>query len=362
MREIQYLTLEQLMEENTRFRQTFLLGNAQDLTAMTGCTAIIAPAGAVCGVDVRGGSPGTRDTDALNPLCNRQTVHGILLSGGSAFGLDAVGGLMKLLEEKGIGRDVGVTVVPNVCSAVLFDLKCGDFRIRPDASMGKAAGNAAFLHQPFLSGNYGAGTGATVGKRNGAENAMKGGLGSAVCRCGRLYAAAIFAVNCVGDVIEHGRILAGARKAGSMDFAGSEQLILQSAEAEKDLFSIRSAADRESEGEGNTVIGVILTNADLNKAQSTRLASQGHNAIARTVYPAHSIYDGDTVFAMASGEVSASQDAVGVLAAHAAEEAILDAVRSAQTWGPYLSAADRMAAYSTKAPHSSCRRTCFSQP
>lgn len=294
MREIQYLTLEQLMEENTRFRQTFLLGNAQDLTAMTGCTAIIAPAGAVCGVDVRGGSPGTRDTDALNPLCNRQTVHGILLSGGSAFGLDAVGGLMKLLEEKGIGRDVGVTVVPNVCSAVLFDLKCGDFRIRPDASMGKAAGNAAFLHQPFLSGNYGAGTGATVGKRNGAENAMKGGLGSAVCRCGRLYAAAIFAVNCVGDVIEHGRILAGARKAGSMDFAGSEQLILQSAEAEKDLFSIRSAADRESEGEGNTVIGVILTNADLNKAQSTRLASQGHNAIARTVYPAHSIYDGDT--------------------------------------------------------------------
>lgn len=338
MTEIQCLTLAQLAEEDDGFRSTFLTGNAQNLTAMTGCTAVIAPKGAVCGVDVRGGSPGTRDTDALNPICNREAVHGILLSGGSAYGLDAAGGLMQLLEEKGIGRDVGVTVVPNVCSAVLFDLKCGDYRIRPDAAMGRAAGEAAFLRQPFHSGNYGAGTGATVGKRNGLENAMKGGLGSAAFRYGRLYAAAIFAVNCVGDVVENGQILAGARKAGSMDFAGSEELILQSAEAEKDLFSARP--DR-TEGDGNTVIGVILTNADLTKSQATRLASQGHNAIARAIRPAHSIYDGDTVFALASGEVPASQDAVGILAARAAQEAILNAVRSAQTWGSCLSVSDR---------------------
>lgn len=307
----------------------FLIGQAQDEKAMTGCTAIIAPNGAVCGVDVRGGSPGTRDTDALNPLCNRKVVHAVVLSGGSSFGLDAAGGLMRLLEEKGIGRDVGVTVVPNVCAAILFDLACGSATVRPDAAMGRQAGENAFSGAPFYSGNFGAGTGATVGKSNGLKNAMKGGVGFSAFRYGALYAAAVFAVNCVGDIVENGKIIAGARKEGSLDFADSEALILKSSAHEKDFFS------------GNTVIGCVMTNAALTKPQATRLAAQGHNAIARAVRPAHSLYDGDTVFALCSGKVQASPDSVGILAAHAAEGAILNAVRSSETYGEYLSHKER---------------------
>ncbi len=308
----------------------FMVGQAQDETAMTGCTAIIAKKGAVCGVDVRGGSPGTRDTDALNPLCNRQEVHAVLLSGGSSFGLDTASGLMQLLEERKIGRDVGVTVVPNVCAAILFDLKCGDYRVRPDAEMGRLAGENAFKGLPFQSGNYGAGTGATIGKSLGLKNAMKGGVGAAAFRQGDLIAGAVFAVNCVGDILENGEIIAGVRKEDGITFADSESVILNSYAKEKDLFS------------GNTVIGCIMTNAALNKAQATRLAAQGQNAIARVVYPAHSIYDGDTVFALCSGQVETSPDAIGVLARHAAEEAIIDAVKSARTYGDYLSYQDRM--------------------
>lgn len=308
----------------------FLIGQAQDEAAMTGCTAIIAPNGAVCGVDVRGGSPGTRDTDALNPLCNRKEVHAVLLSGGSSFGLDAAGGLVQLLEEKKIGRDVGVTVVPNVCSAILFDLKCGSCQIRPNAEMGRAAGENAFLGVPFHSGNYGAGTGATIGKSLGLKNAMKGGVGAAAFRHGDLIAGAIFAVNCVGDILENGEIIAGVRRDDGLTFADSEAVILHSYAGEKDLFS------------GNTVIGCIITNAALTKAQATRLAAQGQNAIARTVRPSHSIYDGDTVFSLCSGRVQASPDAVGILGAHAAEAAIIDAVKSAQSYGDYLSYQERI--------------------
>lgn len=313
----------------TRFPD-FLIGQAQDITAMTGCTAIIAPKGAVCGVNVRGGSPGTRDTDALNPLCNRKEVHAVLLSGGSSFGLDAAGGLMRLLEEKQIGRDVGVTVVPNICSAILFDLKCGDFRVRPDEAMGRAAGENAFLSLPFQSGNYGAGTGATIGKSNGLENAMKGGIGAAAFRHKDLIVSAVFAVNCVGDIVENGKIIAGARERGSLSFADSETLILNAYDKEKDFFS------------SNTVIGCIMTNAAFTKSQAARLAAQGHNAIAKTVHPAHSIYDGDTIFALCSGKVPTSPDSVGILAVHAAQAAILDAVKSAKSYGDYLSYRERL--------------------
>lgn len=251
----------------------FLIGQAQDETAMTGCTAIIAPQGAVCGVDVCGGSPGTRDTDALNPLCNRKEVHAVLLSGGSSFGLDAAGGLMGLLEERKIGRDVGITVVPNVCSAILFDLKCGNYKIRPDSAMGRKAGENAFMKLPFQSENFGAGTGATIGKSAGLKNAMKGGIGAAAFRHGYLTAAAVFAVNCVGDIIENGQIIAGARLNNSLDFADSETVILNSYADEKDFFS------------GNTVIGCIITNASLTKPQAARLVSKGQNAIAQLYTP-----------------------------------------------------------------------------
>lgn len=308
----------------------FLIGQAQDEIAMTGCTTIIAEKGAVCGVDVRGGSPGTRDTDALNPLCNRKEVHAVVLSGGSSFGLDAASGVMQLLEERKIGRDVGVTVVPNVCQAILFDLKCGSSEVRPDARMGRVAAENAFKREPFQSGNYGAGTGATIGKSFDLKHAMKGGVGAAAFRHGELTAAAVFAVNCVGDILENGEIIAGVRGTDGITLVDSETVILNSYDGEKDLFS------------GNTVIGCIMTNAKLTKAQATRLAGQGQNAIARAVHPAHSIFDGDTVFTLCSGKVETSMDAVGILATHAAEAAIIDAVKSADSYGDYLSYKERI--------------------
>jgi len=296
------------------------IGQAQNFNAATGCTVIICEDGAICGVDVRGGSPGTRDTDALNPINNRKCVHAILLSGGSAFGLDAAGGVMKYLEEHKIGRDVGVTIIPNVCAAILFDLKCGDYKIRPDEKMGYEACENAFLHQPVKSGNFGAGTGATIGKIRGAAYAMKGGIGKSAFRHEDLFVGAIMAVNCVGDILDNktGKIMAGARKDDGKSFIGSESVILDEYQRKTDFFS------------GNTIIGCVITNAALDKSQANKLASLGQNGIARAVRPAHSIYDGDTVFTMCTGEVEATLDAVGILAAAAVEEAIIDAIRSAE--------------------------------
>lgn len=303
----------------------FLIGQEQDLKAMTGCTVIIAPDGAVCGVDVRGGSPVTRDTAALNPLCNRNKVHSVVLCGGSSYGLDAAGGVMKLLEERKIGRDVGVTVVPNVCAAMLYDLKCGSSVIRPDAEMGYSAAMKAFNREIFRSGSYGAGTGATVGTIGGIENAMKGGVGISVLRFESLIVGAAFVVNCVGDIYENGKIIAGARNPDGKGFADSEQIMLAHYDNQKDFFS------------ENTIIGCIMTNADLTKSQASKLASFGQNGIARAVKPSHTVFDGDTVFALCSGRVKASLDAVGILASHAVEKAIADAVKSAESYDKYIS-------------------------
>lgn len=179
----------------------FRIGHEQDINAANDCTVIICEKGTVAGVDVRGGSPGTRDTDALDPVNNRKETHVVLLSGGSSFGLDAAGGVMRYLEERGIGRNVGVTCVPNVCGAILFDLKCGDYKVRPDAEMGyRACLNAGSL--PLAQGSIGAGTGATIGKASGLTNAMKGGIGACAFRQGKLLVGAVIAVNCVGDVYD----------------------------------------------------------------------------------------------------------------------------------------------------------------
>ncbi|MDR3170218.1 MAG: P1 family peptidase [Treponema sp.] len=311
----------------------FRIGQAQNLDAATGCTVIISENGAVCGVDVRGGSPGTRDTDALNPIANRKQVHAVLFAGGSAFGLDAAGGVMRFLEERGIGRDVSVTCVPNVCAAVLFDLKCGDHQVRPDEQMGYAASENAFAGKPFQSGNCGAGTGATLGKTRGMAYAMKGGIGCAALRYGDLVVAAVVAVNCVGDVVEQGKIIAGMRDNDGITFADSECIILEAYQHDKDFFSGK-AVDRGTAieaGDGNTVLACIITNAKLDKAGATRLAAQGQNGIARCIRPAHSVFDGDTVFALCSGIVPATSDAVGILGSRAVEDAIIDAVKSARS-------------------------------
>jgi L-aminopeptidase/D-esterase-like protein len=314
----------------------FKIGHASNFEAATGCTVIICKKGAVCGVDVRGGSPVTRDTDALNPINNREKVHAIVLAGGSSFGLDSASGVMKYLEENNIGRDVGVTVVPNVSGAILFDLKCGDYRIRPDASMGYEACVEAFKNASWKSGNYGVGTGAILGTTLGIERAMKGGIGSCALHHDNLLVGAVIAVNCVGDIYDYeaGKIIAGIRSDDGKGFYNSEKAILERYKIRVDMFS------------GNTVIGTIITNANLSKSQATKLAAVAHNGIARVVRPSHTMYDGDTIFTLCTGDVDSNIDAVGILACKAVEAAILDAVKSANSFGIYPSSKDYLASFS----------------
>ena len=302
----------------------FSVGQVENLEAGTGCTVILCPEGAVTGVDVRGGSPGTRDTDALAPTCNREHVHSVVLTGGSAFGLDAAGGVAKKLEEMGIGRDVMVTVVPNVCAAVLFDLKFGRMDIRPDQAMGYAACEKALEGGPFQEGNHGAGTGCTVGKIRGPQFAMKGGIGACAYRQGDLMVGAIVACNAMGDVLEKGRIIAGSRNDDDTGFADSEEWLIANGRRQKDIFSGKFVGE-------NTVIGCVITNASLNKAQANKLAAVAQNGIARAVRPANATFDGDAVFAMCRGTVPADPDAVGSMAARAVEEAIVRSVKMAET-------------------------------
>ncbi len=315
-----------MQEINIQTIPGFYIGNAQDLEAATGCTVILCEQGAVCGVDVRGGSPGTRDTDALNPVNNRTQTHAVVLAGGSSFGLDAAGGVMRFLEERKIGRDVGVTVVPNVCAAILFDLKCGAADVRPDAAMGYEACKQAY-NGMWTEGSVGAGTGATIGKARGKAFAMKGGLGTAAFQQGELMVGAVMAVNCVGDIFDSqtGQIIAGALNDDKISMADSQRVLLESYDDGKDLFS------------GNTIIGCIISNARMHKAQATKLAMLGHNGIARAVRPAHSVFDGDTMFAMCTGHITANFDAVGILAAEAVRCAILNAVKQADSLGQRIS-------------------------
>ncbi len=307
----------------------FHIGNAQNKEAGTGCTVIICEEGAVAGVDIRGGSPGTRETDALNPSNLRQSIHAVMLAGGSAFGLDSAGGAMQFLEEKGIGRDVAVTKVPIVCGAILFDLKCGDYKIRPDQKMGYEACRNAYEERP-LEGNYGAGTGTTIGKAKEIDFAMKGGLGMACLQTGDLKVGAVMAVNCVGDIYDcqENRLIAGTLNEDKRTLADSEKIMLSDYGDKTDLFS------------GNTIIGTVITNAKITKAQATKLAAVSHNGIARAVRPAHTIFDGDTIFTMASGKVDASLDAVAILSVRAVEQAIINAVKKAETAYGYKSYRD----------------------
>lgn len=316
-------------QENTLRRirveevQEFRTAQVTDTEAATGCTLILCPEGSVCGVDVRGGAPGTRDIAGLSPFCAEKIVHAVLLSGGSAFGLDAAGGVMQCLEERRIGRDVGVTVVPGVCEAILFDLKSGNSMVRPDKAMGYEVCLRALEGMSWRSGRVGAGTGATVGKGAGRDYLMKGGTGCCVLQYGELYVGAIMAVNCVGDIYdpETGEKIAGSRAERGFGLSASELGILREYGTSTDIFSGKSE---------NTIIGCLFTNAELDKGQAAKLASLGQNGIARVVYPAHTVFDGDTVFAMAAGKLRAALDAVGVLASHAASLAVCDAVRSAR--------------------------------
>lgn len=296
------------------------VGHAHNLDAATGCTVVICKEGALAGVDVRGGAPGTRETDLLNPVNMVQKIHAIVLSGGSAFGLDAASGVMKFLEEKKIGFDVGVTRVPIVCGAVLFDLAIGDFKVRPDEKMGYQACQNATNRPCSPHGNVGAGTGATVGKIMGMNRAMKSGLGTYAVRSGDLKVGALVAVNCLGDVNDPqtGEKLAGPLSEDGQKIIDTETIMADAYAEKKNLFG------------GNTTIGIVATNAALDKAQATKLASMAQNGYARTMSPAHTMFDGDTIFALSTGVVTADLSVVGLLAARVMERAVVSAVKNTQ--------------------------------
>lgn len=296
------------------------VGHAQDLKAATGCTVILSEEGATVGVDVRGGAPGTRETDLLNPVNLVQKVHAIILGGGSAFGLDAAAGAMQYLEERNVGFDVQVTKVPIVCGAVLFDLTIGDYRVRPDKAMGyQACLNASSTE--CKQGSIGAGTGATVGKILGTERAMKSGLGCYALETEALKVGALVAVNCLGDVVDplSAKRLAGPLNEDMQSFADTEEIMINSYFDKKNLFS------------GNTTIGVVATNATFTKAQATKVASMAQNGYARTMRPAHSMYDGDTIFAMSTGSFEVDLSVVGLLSARVMERAVIEAVKNAES-------------------------------
>jgi L-aminopeptidase/D-esterase-like protein len=301
----------------------------------TGCTVILAPKGAVAGVDVRGGAPGTRETDLLDPVNTVQQVHAIVLSGGSAYGLDAASGAMRWLEEKGIGFETRSGLVPIVPAAILFDLGVGDGKVRPTAECGyKAAASAT--DGPVAEGNVGAGAGATVGKLLGPGRAMKGGLGSAAITLpDGLVVAALMAVNAVGDIVDPktGRIVAGVRTADGNALADARALLRSGA----------LSAPRESPLTGqNTTIGVVATNAKLTKTQATKVAQMAHDGLARAISPVHTPDDGDVVFALATGSMLGEADVgvIGSLAAEVVADAIVRAVKAAKGLPGYPSAAD----------------------
>ncbi len=307
------------------------VGHAQDLDAMTGCTVILCPDGAVAGVDQRGGAPGTRETDPLHPMHLVERVHAILLSGGSAFGLDAAGGVVRYLEERGVGFEVGAVRVPIVPAAILFDLGLGDAKIRPDAAMGYQACLNASADRP-AQGNVGAGTGATVGKILGMEQAMKSGIGSASVelRAG-VRVAALAAVNAIGDVIDpaNGQIIAGVRSPAPPP-GESAAAVPFFADTLKIMVG-RMADQTPASGRGeHTVIGVVASNVLLNKEQTNKMAQMAHDGLARTIRPAHTMFDGDTIFALAIGDTPADINVIGSYAAEVFAQAVLQAVHAAE--------------------------------
>ncbi|WP_289992502.1 P1 family peptidase [Photorhabdus laumondii] len=296
------------------------VGHAEDELQQTGCSIIIFDDGAVCGVDVRGSAPGTRETELLDPINTVQKVNAVVLSGGSAFGLDSASGVMRYLEERKKGFDVGVAVVPIVPAAIIFDLNFGDPAVRPDAKMGYLAAQNASV-TPFPSGNIGAGTGATIGKMAGFDKAMKGGLGTASVKLpDGLTIGAMVVVNAVGEIRDpkNGKTIAGA-----CDENGHLIDLIP--------YIIKNNKDNNFTQGTNTTIGIICCNANMNKSQMKKVAQMAHDGLARTIYPVHTMSDGDTIFAAATGGVDSSVNIVGILAAEVMAAAVLDAVKSAKS-------------------------------
>lgn len=300
------------------------VGQVEDKEGLTGCTVIICEDGGVCGVDVRGSAPGTRETDLLDPINMVQKVHAIVLSGGSAFGLESTCGVSRYLEEKGIGFDVGVAKVPIVTGAVLFDLGVGDPKCRPNIEMGYKACEIA-NNIELKQGNYGAGCGATVGKIRGSEFCTKGGIGSYSIKLDNgLVVSAIIAVNAFGDVYENGQIIAGVLNDDKNDFLNTYDLMKKG--VNKGGFNI-----------DNTTIGAVVTNAKLSKAECKKISQMAHNGFAKSIFPIHTPHDGDTIFTLATGEVETDITLLGSIASEVVEKSVIRAIKNASKTNDILS-------------------------
>ena len=290
------------------------IGQVENAIAGTGCTVFICREGMRAGVDVRGGGPASRETELLNPLASAQEIHAVILSGGSAFGLNAAGGVMRYLEENDIGFDVGVTKVPLVVQSCLFDLTAADKSIRPDSAMGYEAARLALEAPNYRDGNYGAGTGATVGKFAGMSACMKSGIGSYAVSLGDLKLGAVVAVNALGDVFNWrtGEKLAGLLTGDTIELMKENY------------------APVNNKFTGNTTLAVVMTNAYFTKSQLCKISGMAQDGLARSIRPIHTSADGDTVYALSSGTISADMDLVGTLAAEVVSEAIINAVTSCE--------------------------------
>lgn len=306
------------------------IGQIENEKAGTGCTVFLCERGMRAGLDVRGGGPASRETQLLNPLMAANEIHAIVLAGGSAFGLGAANGVMRLLEERGFGYDVGVTKVPLVVQSDLFDLTVGDPFTRPDEEMGYAAAKLAMDAPNYRDGNFGAGCGATVGKIAGMDTCMKTGMGSFAVEIGELKIGAVVALNALGDIFDWktGWQIAGLLSEDRTSFRSSPEVISSNITSVKNRFV------------GNTTLCVILTNAYFEKTALCKIAGMGHDGYARSIRPVHTSLDGDSIYAVSAGCVEADQETVGTLAAEVVSEAIVRAVTSAESAYGYPAARD----------------------
>ena len=297
------------------------IGQTENATAGTGCTVFVCREGMRAGLDVRGGGPASRESQLLHPLMAAQFVHAIVLGGGSAFGLGAADGVMRCLEERDIGYDVGVTKVPLVAQSDIFDLTVGDARVRPDAAMGYEAARLALDAPNYRDGGFGAGCGATVGKIRGMDHCMKSGIGSWAVQIGDLQVGAVAVVNALGDVHDWrtGQEVAGLLTEDRTDLRSTAEYMEGSVRAVDNKFT------------GNTTVAVVMTNGRFEKSQLCKIAGMAHAGLARSVRPVHTSADGDSIYAVSVGDVEADQDLVGILAAEAVSGAILRAAESAES-------------------------------
>ena len=306
------------------------IGQVENAEAGTGCTVFICEDGMRAGLDVRGGGPASRESQLLNPLMAAQTIHAIVLAGGSAYGLGTANGVMSYLEEHGIGYDTGYALVPLVTQADIYDLSVADASVRPDAAMGYEAAKRAFEEPNYQDGNYGAGCGATVGKIAGMDTCMKTGIGSYAIQIGELQIGAVVVLNALGDVFDWrtGMQVAGLLTEDKTALRSTMEYMQSSIAAVDNKFT------------GNTTLAVVMTNAQFDKSQLCKIAGMAHDGYARAIHPVHTSADGDSIYAVSAGEVKADQDLVGALAAEVVSEAILRAVNNAESAYGYPSASD----------------------